>query len=84
MPQYELTNHAATVIRERGIKREWIDQVLNQPSRTEPDRVDPQLRHALAPIAQHGNRVLRVIYNQTANPWRIVSAYFDRTQRGRI
>jgi len=83
-PAYELTSHAITVVRERGIKKEWIDQVLSDPNKTEPDRIDPQLRHALLPIAEHGNRVLRVIYNQSANPWRIVSVYFDRTKRGRI
>lgn len=81
---YGLTVHAAKVIAEREIPREWIVRVLDQPKRTEPDRDDPDLRHALASIPEHGNRVLRVIYNYKASPWLIVSVYFDRTQRGRL
>ncbi len=58
--------------------------VLSYPAKTDPDRSDPELRHALAVIPEFGNRVLRVIYNHTTNPWLVVSVYFDRTQRGRI
>jgi hypothetical protein len=83
-PSYELTSHAVTVIRERGIRREWIDRVLRFPSKTESDKKDPDLRHALAPISEHGNRILRVVYNPTVNPQRIVSVYFDRSQRGKL
>lgn len=81
---YELTSHAATVIRERGIKKEWIERVLRQPNKTEPDKKDPELRHALAPIGEHGDRILRVIYNDAVSPRLIVSAYFDRSQRGKL
>lgn len=80
---YALTAHAAKVIAEREIPGEWIIRVLEHPVRTELDRVDKELRHALAPVPEFGNRVLRVIYNHTVNPWLIVSVYFDRTQRGR-
>jgi len=41
------------------------------------------LRHALARIAERGDRVLRVVYNASVNPPRVVTAYFDRRQRGR-
>ena len=83
-PPYELTSHAGTVIRERGIRKEWIDRVLRLPSKTEPDKKDPELRHALAPIREHGDRILRVIYNYTVDPKLIVSVYFDRSQRGKL
>jgi hypothetical protein len=80
--RYELTAHAATVIREREIDAAWIERVLGKPERTEPDRFDPSLTHALAPIAERGGRVLRVVYNPSVDPKRIVTAYFDRRQRG--
>jgi hypothetical protein len=41
----------------------------------------PELRHALAHIPEYGGRVLRVVYNRTTIPWRIVTAYFDRKER---
>lgn len=80
-PIFELTAHAARAVAERDIALEWIARVLEHPQRTEPDRQDPALRHALATIPEHGGRVLRVVYNGTVNPWRVVTAYFDRKER---
>ena len=37
--------------------------------------------HALRRIAQRDDRVLRVIYNDSVDPPKIVTAYFDRRQR---
>jgi hypothetical protein len=80
-PAYELTAHAKTVIEERGIQLSWLERVLTKPERTEPDRVDPHLQHAIGRVTEHGDRYLRVIYNGTSTPWRIVTAYFDRALR---
>jgi len=81
--RYELTSHAATVVAERGIDADWIDRVLSRPDRVEPDRLDPSLIHALGQIAERDHRVLRVFYNPSVNPCRVVTAYFDRRQRGK-
>ncbi len=70
---FELSAHAAAVIKERGIRLEWINRVLISPEKTEPDAYDPALQHALAHIPEHGNRVLRVVYNVTVEPWRIIT-----------
>jgi hypothetical protein len=51
------------------------------PERTESDRADPELRHAIGRIAENDDRSLRVIYNATVTPWRIVTVYFDRGLR---
>ncbi len=80
--RYELSAHAATVIAEREIDIAWIERVLAEPERSGPDRTDPSLVHALGPIAEKGNRVLRVVYNPAMEPLRVVTAYFDRRQRG--
>ena len=45
-----------------------------------PDRTDAALLHALGRIAAFGNRVLRVIYNDTTTLKGIITAYVDRTQ----
>lgn len=78
---YALTAHATRVIAERDIPLEWVARVLEHTQRTEPDSEDPALRHALAAIPEYGGRVLRVVYNDSVRPWRIVTVYFDRTQR---
>lgn len=81
---YPLTDHAARRISERNISLEWINRVLSNPQRTEPDPEDPELCHALGTIPEYGNRVLRVVYNETVSPWRIVSAHFDRRLKGKL
>ena len=78
---YELTAHAARVLKEREIPVEWAVRVLERPERTEADKADPALRHALARVPEYGGRVLRVVYNGTTTPWRIVTVYFDRKER---
>ena len=50
---------------------------MTYPVRIESDHENSELLHALRPIAEHGFRVLRVIYNETVNPVAIVTAYFD-------
>lgn len=81
---YELSAHAVAVMAEREIPKEWVTRVLLEPERTERDKSDPALRHALGRIAERDDRVLRVVYNETVEPWRVVTAYFDRTMRGAL
>jgi len=80
---YELSDHARDVIVEREIETTWVVRVLRQPERREPDRNDAALVHALARIPERDHRVLRVVYNPSVTPPRIVTVYFDRGQRGR-
>jgi len=81
---YTLSKHAEDAIQEREIRLEWIDQTMADPLTIELDPDDPELRHALRPIAEFGYRVLRVIFNQTRIPPRVVTAYFDRTMKGKL
>jgi hypothetical protein len=68
---------------EREIKTTWVVRVLTKPQRTEIDRSDSALTHALGRIDECDGRVLRVVYNATVDPPRIVTVYFDRRQRGK-
>lgn len=83
MSEYELSAHARTVLAERSIPEEWLARVLQQPDRREQDREDPEVTHALGSIPEHGGRVLQVVYNASAKPVRVVTVFFDRTQRGK-
>ncbi len=82
--KYELSDHARTVIREREIPTEWIEQVLHQPQKVEDDSSDTELEHRLGRIKQYGGRVMRVIINKTDDPIRVVTVYFDRSMRKRL
>jgi hypothetical protein len=37
-----------------------------------------------ADTLEHGGRVLRVVYNGSVKPVRVVTAFFDRTQRNKL
>ena len=82
--RFLLTNHASMVLRERDIRVEWVRRVLTHPHLRLPDAEDPDLLHALAPIPEREDRVLRVVYNGVSEPWRVVTAYFDRAWRGML
>ena len=73
VPGYELSEHAIEVLAEREIATTWVVRVLAAPERTERDRSDPDLMHALSRIAERDNRVLRVVYNPSVQPPRIVT-----------
>ncbi|MGV8933145.1 MAG: DUF4258 domain-containing protein [Gallionellaceae bacterium] len=84
MFEFEYTTHAQTVATSRAIKNDWVVSTLTTPELQIPDREDPELMHALSKIPENENRVLRVEYNATTDPVRIVTVYFDRTMRGKL
>lgn len=81
---YTLSTHAVDTIRERRIRSEWIDIAMAHPTLVEPDAEDSTLMHALRTIPEYGDRVLRVIYNRTKQPPHIVTAFFDRSMKGKL
>lgn len=82
--KYVLTNHARTVLAARGIEVEWMERTLAQPGLVENDSSDPNLEHRLLPIEEYDRRVLRVIVDNSVEPMRVVSVFFDRRMRGRV
>jgi hypothetical protein len=78
---FELTEHARAVLAERQIDLAWVRAVLASPQRTEADRHDPRLQHALGTIAERDGRILRVVYTVGEEPVRVVTAFFDRRER---
>ena len=82
--KYTLTQHARDVLEERALPVAWLERVLHSPQRIEPDPADAELEHHLGRIAEHGNRVLRVVVNKTVRPARVVTRYFDRTMRHKL
>jgi hypothetical protein len=81
---YELSIHAQERVNQREIELQWIKRVLEQPTRIEADKKDSELTHALGIVPEFDDRVLRVIYNHTTTPWRIVSLHFVRSLKGKL
>jgi hypothetical protein len=75
--EFKLSDHAEKRIRQRKIKREWISAALENPDGIESDTDDPLLVHAIKAIPERGFAKLRVIYNESKEPWLIVTAFFE-------
>lgn len=79
-----LSQHALDVVRERDIEQKWLEAALATPALRQPHEIDPALSYVLLPIAERDGRVLRVVYNHTIEPWKVVTVYFDRTMKGKL
>ena len=81
---FKATKHAAQVIAAREIPDEWIAHVLQHPARVEADNSDSELMHHLATIPAFEFRVLRVIYKKGSIPPLVITAFFDRSMKGKL
>ena len=81
---YSLTELARRALEERGIRLEWVERVLREPTRTEAEPGDPSLQRRYCAISEYGDRVLRVVVNTSVEPVRVVSVFFDRGMRGKL
>lgn len=82
--EFTLSKHAEDTIREREINPEWVYATMSAPENSEQHPEDPTVVFAFRRIPEFGNRVLRVVYNQTKQPPHVVTAYFDRTAKGKL
>ena len=82
-PVYQLTSHAAAAALKRKIEMTWIERALAEPEWTQPDPAKPGVMHAFLRIAERRDRVLRVVYNPSVQPVRVITVYFYRRLRGK-
>ncbi len=68
---------------QKGVGKEWIERIVDNPSRIEGDAVDTSLEHRLGLPPELANRVLRVIVSKD-EPKRVVTAYLDRKLKGKL
>lgn len=79
--EWSLTDHAAEVVTQRAIRREWIAETLERPDWREGDRSDPALLHFLKRFTGLDDRVLRVIVRAEGDRYRVITVFFDRRAR---
>jgi hypothetical protein len=78
----EFSQHAREGISERQILEEWVIRAILQPKLVWPHPEDEELKSYFVEIPENENRVLRVVFNEASA--RVVTAYFDRTMRGKL
>lgn len=83
-PEFTLSRHARKRVAQRHVQLRDIGRALTYPDRLEQDSDDPSLTHAIKRFVRGGDSVvLRVVYNHTRRPRRVVTVYFDRKSRRR-
>ena len=69
---------------ERTIPVEWVERLISAPELRIDDPHDPDVERFFGQVPEMDYRVLRVVVNTRAAPWRVVSVFFDRRMRGRL
>ena len=72
------------MVDEREIALEWIERVLQSPVFEEADPRHLGAVRAYAPIAEFGNRMLRVVYYDTGREIRVITLFFDRRATAKV
>ena len=84
MRSLEYTRHALYAMAERRIPDEWVELAVTEPALRMGDPNDPDVERFFRPFPAYGGRMLRVVVNTRAVPWRVVSAFFDRSMKGEV
>ena len=48
--RFTLSDHAKANMERAHIPPEWVERVMEDPARIEPDRIDPSVSLSMAPI----------------------------------
>lgn len=80
--QLTYTSHALDVMERRSVRPEWVERAVTAPQRRVRDPDDWTLEWFFCRITESDGKVLRVVVNTESDPWRVVTAYFDRSMRG--
>lgn len=79
MSEYEFSEHAREMLKERGIQESWVKRAIEQPATKETQ--DDGTVHYIRTIEEFGGRHLRVIVNPDIQPQKVVTQFFDRRLR---
>ncbi|MCS6926766.1 MAG: DUF4258 domain-containing protein [Candidatus Binatia bacterium] len=79
MIEYEFSEHAYGMLKERNIRESWVKLAIEDPEKKEPR--DDGTVHYIRAIEEYAGRYLRVVVNPDVKPWRIVTVFFDRRIR---
>jgi hypothetical protein len=79
MKQFEFSEHASDMLKERNIKKSWVELTLENPDLKE-EKEDGSI-HYIKVIKKYGQRYLRVVVNPTERPQKIITLFFDRRLR---
>jgi hypothetical protein len=72
------SEHAEAQLRERELTRQMVVLVLCAPAFVTPDPNHSDRTRAYGPIIERDGRIMRVVYVQESDVYRVISAFLDR------
>lgn len=77
---FEFTEHAYDMLKERNIKREWVELTVNNPLRKLP--MNDGTIHFIGQLEEYKSKYLRVVVSVEVESIKITTIFFDRRLRG--
>jgi Domain of unknown function (DUF4258) len=71
---YSFSQHLETRLKERNLKREWVEDTIENPDVTEEIAADET--HFFKKILEAASRCLKVVFNPLTSI--VITAHFDR------
>ena len=78
---FTYSDHAAAMLAERGLERDWVERTILEPDSTEPDPTHPERVRAFRSVPERDGRILRVVYVPEDGSCRIITVFLDRGGR---
>lgn len=80
-PGITYSDHVMVMLIERNISREWIERTILDPDATETDPKHLDRTRAYKALPERDGRVLRVVYVQSGQVYRVITLFLDRSRR---
>jgi hypothetical protein len=79
--RFGYTDHANSMLAERDIRREWVEPAILSPDAIEADPKNLDRTRAYKVLPERDGRVLRVVYVQSGQAYRVITLFLDRSRR---
>lgn len=79
--RFDYSGHAAAMLVEREIAREWVERTILSPDQVESDPRHAERTRAYKALPERDGRVLRVVYARSGQAYRVITLFLDRGRR---
>ncbi len=79
--RFVYSDHAKEMLRERSIESEWVERTILGPDAVERDPKHADRVRAYKALPERDGRVLRVVYVELGEAYRVITLFLDRSRR---
>jgi hypothetical protein len=79
--RFKYSDHAKEMLVERDIESEWVERTILNPDAIESDPKHLDRVRAYKALPERDGRVLRVVYVELGEAYRVITLFLDRSRR---